>query len=83
MHDKGHMGNHNNAHRNLNREVAMNTRTNRSGSGHFGGLVIGQIPDAFTQNGIDHRPYLILSTPYGIEISHVNVSNELKYGESR
>ena len=44
---------------------------------------IGQIPDAFTQNGIDHRPYLILSTPYGIEISHVNVSNELKYGESR
>ena len=25
------------AHRTPNREVAMNTRTNRSGSGHFGG----------------------------------------------
>ena len=43
MHDKGHnmgnhnMGNHNNAHKAPNREVAMNTRTNRSGSGHFGG----------------------------------------------
>ena len=42
MNDKGHMGNHNmgnhnNAHRTPNREVAMNTRTNRSGSGHFGG----------------------------------------------
>ena len=40
MNDKGHMGNHNmgnhsNAHRTPNREVAMNTRTNRSGSGHF------------------------------------------------
>ena len=43
MHDKGHnmgnhnKGNHNNAHKAPNREVAMNTRTNRSGSGHFGG----------------------------------------------
>ena len=41
MNDKGHMGNHNmsnhsNAHKAPNREVAMNTRTNRSGSGHFG-----------------------------------------------
>ena len=39
MNDKGHMGNHNlgnnNAHKTPNREVAMNTRTNRSGSGHF------------------------------------------------
>ena len=42
MNDKGHMGNHNmgnhnNAHRTPNREFAMNTRTHRSGSGHFGG----------------------------------------------
>ena len=41
MNDKGHMGNHNmdnhNAHKAPNREVAMNTRTNRSGSSHFGG----------------------------------------------
>ena len=47
MNDKGHMGNHNmgnhnmgnhnNAHKAPNREVAMNTRTNRSGSCHFGG----------------------------------------------
>ena len=42
MNDKGHMGNHNmgnhsNAHKAPNREVAMNTRTNRSGFGHFGG----------------------------------------------
>ena len=52
MNDKGHnmgnhnmgnhnMGNHNmgnhNAHKTPNREIAMNTRTNRSGSGHFGG----------------------------------------------
>ena len=42
MNDKGHMGNHNmgnhnNAHKAPNREIAMNTRTNRSGSGHFGG----------------------------------------------
>ena len=37
MNDKGHMGNHNNAHRTPNREVAMNTRTNRNGSSHFGG----------------------------------------------
>ena len=41
MNDKGHMGNHNmgnhnNAHKAPNREVAMNTRSNRSGSGHFG-----------------------------------------------
>ena len=40
MNDKGHMGNHNmgnhnNAHKAPNREIAMNTRTNRSGSGHF------------------------------------------------
>ena len=42
MNDKGHMGNHNmgnhnNAHKAPNREVAMNTRTNHGGSGHFGG----------------------------------------------
>ena len=43
MNDKGHnignhnMGNHSNAHKAPNREVAMNTRTNRSGSSHFGG----------------------------------------------
>ena len=52
MNDKGHMGNHNmgnhnrsaegrlqgkNAHKAPTREIAMNTRTNRSGSGHFGG----------------------------------------------
>ena len=42
MNDKGHMGNHNmgnhnNAHRTPNREVAMNTRNNHCGSGHFGG----------------------------------------------
>ena len=42
MNDKGHMGNHNmgkhnNAHKAPNREVAMNTRTNRNGSSHFGG----------------------------------------------
>ena len=42
MNEKGHMGNHNmgnhnNAHKAPNREVAMNTRTNRSGSGNFGG----------------------------------------------
>ena len=42
MNDKGHMGNHNmgnhnNAHKAPNREVAMNTRTNRSGFSHFGG----------------------------------------------
>jgi hypothetical protein len=46
MNDKGHMGNHNmgnhnmgnhNAHKTPNREIAQNTRNNRSGSGHFGG----------------------------------------------
>ena len=38
MNDKGHkMGNHNNAHKAPNREVAMNTRSNHGGSGHFGG----------------------------------------------
>ena len=42
MHDKVHnMGNHNmgnhNAHKAPNREVAMNTRSNHGGSGHFGG----------------------------------------------
>ena len=41
MNDKGHMGNHNmgnhNAHKAPNREVAMNTRNNHGGSGHFGG----------------------------------------------
>ena len=37
MHDKGHnMGNHN-AHKAPNREIAMNTRTNHGGSGHFSG----------------------------------------------
>ena len=42
MNDKGHMGNHNicnhnNAHKAPNREVAINTRNNHGGSGHFGG----------------------------------------------
>ena len=38
MNDKGHnMGNHSNAHKAPNREFAMNTRNNHSGSGHFGG----------------------------------------------
>ena len=42
MNDKDHnMGNHNmgnhNAHKAPNREVAMNTRSNHGGSGHFGG----------------------------------------------
>ena len=47
MNDKRHMGNHNMGNHNMgnhnnaqkapNREVAMNTRTNHSGSGHFGG----------------------------------------------
>ena len=41
MNDKGHMGNHNmgnhNAHKAPNREVAMNTRSNHAGPGHFGG----------------------------------------------
>ena len=42
MNDKGHMGNHNmgnhsNAHKAPNREIAMNTRNNHGGSGHFGG----------------------------------------------
>ena len=42
MNDKGHMsshnmGNHNNAHKTPNREIAMNTRNNHGGSGHFGG----------------------------------------------
>ena len=37
MNDKGHnMGNHSNAHKAPNREFAMNTRNNHSGSGHFG-----------------------------------------------
>ena len=35
--DKGHMGNHNNAHKAPNREIAQNTRSNHGGSGHFGG----------------------------------------------
>ena len=33
-------------------------------------LIIGQIPDALTQNGIYHCPNLILSAPYGIEVCH-------------
>ncbi len=41
MNDKGHMGNHSmgnhTAHKAPNREVAMNTRNNHGGSGHFGG----------------------------------------------
>ena len=40
MHDKGHtMGNHNNAHKAPNREIAQNTHghNNHSGSNHFGG----------------------------------------------
>ena len=42
MNYKGHMGNHNmgnhnNAHKAPNREIAQNTRNNHGGSGHFGG----------------------------------------------
>jgi len=38
MNDNGHnMGNHNNAHKAPDREVAQNTRNNHGGSGHFGG----------------------------------------------
>jgi hypothetical protein len=37
MNDKGHMGNHNNAHKAPNREIAQNTRNNHGDSGHFGG----------------------------------------------
>jgi len=33
-------------------------------------FAITEIPDAFTQNGIHHRPDCILCAPYGIEISH-------------
>ena len=43
MHDRGHnmdhhhMGNHNNAYKTPNHEIAQNTRHNHGGSGHFGG----------------------------------------------
>ena len=37
MNDKGHNMGHSNAHKAPNREVAMNTRNNHGGSGHFGG----------------------------------------------
>ena len=33
-------------------------------------FIIGKIPDAFTQNGIDYRSYLILSAPDGIKVNH-------------
>ena len=33
-------------------------------------FIIGQIPDAFTQNGIDYRPYFILIAPDGIKVNH-------------
>ena len=33
-------------------------------------LVETEIPDAFTQNGINHRSDFILSATYGIEINH-------------
>ena len=33
-------------------------------------LIIAQVPDTFSQNSINHRPYFILSAPNGIEVSH-------------
>ena len=33
-------------------------------------LIKAQVPDTFSQNSIDHRPYLVLSAPEGIEVSH-------------
>ena len=33
-------------------------------------LIIAQIPDALSQNGIHHRPDFILSAPNGIKVSH-------------
>ena len=33
-------------------------------------LVVTQIPDALTQNGIHHRSDFILSAPNGIKVSH-------------
>ena len=32
---------------------------------------IGQIPDAFTQDSIYYCPYLVLSAPNGIKVSHI------------
>ena len=40
-------------------------------------LIIGQIPDALTQNGIYNRPNLILSAPYGIEVCHAMPNNSI------
>ena len=34
-------------------------------------FIIGQIPDTFTQNGIYHRPNLILSAPNGNEVEGI------------
>ena len=34
-------------------------------------LAVTKIPDTFTQNGIHHRSNLILRTPYGIVVSHL------------
>jgi len=33
-------------------------------------LVVTEIPDTLTQNGIHYRSNLILSAPYGIVVSH-------------
>ena len=32
-------------------------------------LIIAQVPDTFSQNSINHRPYFILSAPDGIKVS--------------
>ena len=33
-------------------------------------FAVAEIPDAFTQNGIDNRSDFILCAPYGIVVSH-------------
>ena len=33
-------------------------------------FVVAEIPDTFTQNGIDHRSNVVLRAPYGIVVSH-------------
>ena len=40
-------------------------------------FIIGQIPNALTQNGIYHRSDFILSAPYGIEVCHAMPNNSI------
>ena len=35
-------------------------------------FAVAEIPDTFSQNGIDHRSDFILCAPYGIVVSHSN-----------